>query len=139
MRVLPLILAAFLAACATRPPQPVEIEPADMCAFCKMAISEKRYAAELIDAGRNVFKFDDIGCMVHFAEQRRWIAQPPVRFVHDYDTSEWLEAGRASFVLSPEIPSPMASGLLAVRDHARAEQYAARFHGRVRSLGDLWK
>ncbi len=110
-----------------------------MCAFCKMEISQKRYAAELVDADRNVFKFDDMGCMIHFAEQRGWIAQPPARFVHDYDSTEWLEARRASFVLSPEIPSPMASGLLAVKDPAQAERYAARFHGRVRTLGDLWK
>jgi copper chaperone NosL len=110
-----------------------------MCAFCKMAISQKRYAAELVEGGGNVFKFDDIGCMIHFAKQRGWIGHPPARFVHDYDSTEWLEAGRASFVLSPEIPSPMASGLLAVRDPVSAERYAARFHGRVRSLGDLWK
>ncbi len=109
-----------------------------MCAFCKMAISEKRYAAELVDRG-DVFKFDDIGCMIRFAGQRGWIARPPARFVHDYDTPEWLDAGRASFVISPEIPSPMASGLLAVRDPAQAERHAARFHGQVRSLADLWK
>ncbi len=129
----------MLAACATPPPHPVEIEAADICAFCKMAISEKRYAAELVDADRNVFKFDDIGCMVRFAHRRGWIDHPPARFVHDYDAPAWLEAGRASFVLSPEIPSPMASGFIALRDPADAERYAARFHGRVLSLGDVWK
>lgn len=129
----------LLAACTARPPQPVEIDPADVCAFCKMAISEKRYAAEIIDASGNAFKFDDIGCMVHFAEQRGWISHPPARFVHDYDSSAWLEAGRAMFVRSPEIPSPMASGLIAVQDGAKAQQYAARFHGKVYSLAELWK
>ncbi len=110
-----------------------------MCAFCRMAISQKRYAAELIGADGTVFKFDDIGCMIHFAERRGWIAHPPNRFVHDYDSDEWLEASRASFVSSPEIASPMASGLLAVKAPGEAERYAARFRGRVRSLDDLWK
>ncbi len=110
-----------------------------MCAFCKMAISQKRYAAELVDARRNVFKFDDIGCMIHFAERRGWIDHPPARFVHDYDSPAWLEAGRASFVLSHEIPTPMASGLIAVRDPAQAQRYAARIHGQLRSLADVWK
>ncbi len=104
-----------------------------------MAISQKRYAAELVAVEGNVFKFDDIGCMIHFAQQRRWIAHPPARFVHDYDSAEWIEAGRASFVLSPEIPSPMASGLLAVKELGKAERYATRFHGRVHSLDDIWK
>lgn len=139
MRILPVLLAMFLAACAVRPPEPVEIDAADVCALCKMAISEKRYAAELVDTHGNVFKFDDIGCMIHFAGQRGWIGNPPARFVHDYDSPAWLKADRATFVRSPEIPSPMASGLIAIGDTAKAERYAARFHGRVCSLAELWK
>jgi len=104
-----------------------------------MSISEKRYAAEMIDSGGNAFKFDDIGCMVHFAERRGWIGRPPVRFVHDYGSGAWLAAARAKFVRSPEIPSPMASGLIAVQDPKAAERYAARFHARVTSLAEIWK
>jgi len=104
-----------------------------------MVISEKRYAAELIDSAGNVFKFDDIGCMVRFVGQRGGIDHPSTRFVRDYDSASWIEAARALFVRSPEIPSPMASGLLAVRDAAKAEQYAARFHGQVLTLADVWK
>ena len=129
----------LLAACTAHPPHPVEIDPADVCAFCKMAISEKRYAAEMINAEGTAFKFDDIGCMIHFAKQRGWIEHPPVRFVHEYDSAVWLEASRATFVRSPEIPSPMASGLIAVQGPAKAKQYAARFHGTVHSLAELWK
>ncbi len=134
-----MLLASILAGCASHPPQPVEIDPADICRFCKMAISQKRYAAELVETGGDAFKFDDIGCMIHFAEGRGWIARPPVRFVHDYDSQQWLEAGRATFVRSTEIPSPMASGLLAVKDPAQAQRYATRFHGAVLSLADVWK
>ncbi len=104
-----------------------------------MAISQRRYAAELIGTGGEVYKFDDIGCMVQFAKKRNWIDRPPARFVHDYDSPEWLDAGRASFVLSSGIPSPMASGLLAVKDRAQAERYAVRFQGSVRSLSEIWK
>jgi len=104
-----------------------------------MAISERRYAAEMTDAGGDAFKFDDIGCMVHFAERRGWIDHPPSRFVHDYDSRAWLEASRAAFVRSPEIPSPMASGLIALKDPVAADRYAARFHGRVTSLAEIWK
>jgi copper chaperone NosL len=104
-----------------------------------MAISERRYAAEMIDAGGNAFKFDDIGCMVHFAERRGWIDRPPSRFVHDYDSGAWLEVPRATFVRSPEIPSPMASGLIALKDPVAAGRYAVRFHGRVTSLAEIWK
>lgn len=134
-----MFLAVILAACTARPLQPVDIDPSDVCAFCKMAISEKRYAAEMIDADGNVFKFDDIGCMIHFAGRRGWIQHPPTRFVHDYDSAAWLEADRATFVRSPEIPSPMASGLIAVPDLATAQRYAGRFHGSLHKLSEVWK
>jgi copper chaperone NosL len=49
---------------------PVDIDPGDMCQSCKMAISQKKYAAEFVDKDGGVFKFDDIGCMFRFAKQR---------------------------------------------------------------------
>ena len=63
-----LALAVFLAACAGEAIKPVDIEASDMCSFCRMAISEKRYAAEIIDAEDNVMKFDDIGCMLRYRD-----------------------------------------------------------------------
>ncbi len=63
-KVLIIALTAF-AACRTGPPRPI-IEPSDMCSRCRMAISQNRYAAELVDRDGNVWKFDDIGCMVRY-------------------------------------------------------------------------
>jgi hypothetical protein len=60
-------LLLFAASCGNRSPRPVEIEATDMCTQCKMAISEKRYAADLTDMDGNVIKFDNIDCMVPYA------------------------------------------------------------------------
>jgi hypothetical protein len=38
-----------------------------MCAQCKMAISERRYAAEIAGVDEDVIKFDNIDCMVRYA------------------------------------------------------------------------
>ena len=56
----------FLAGCQKSATESVAIAPEDMCRYCKMAISEKRYAAEFIDRDGGAFKFDDIGCMLNF-------------------------------------------------------------------------
>ncbi len=136
-----MILLILLAGCAQGPPRPVDIEPADVCASCKMAISEARYAAELIDSEDRVFKFDDIGCMLRFARERNMIGSAPSRvhiFVHNYGGRDWLEAGKAHYVKSPEIPSPMASGLVAFADAAEAQTNADRFHGLVIEFAELW-
>ena len=62
----------------------------EMCSFCRMAISQLGYAAELIDRNGAVFKFDDIGCMLHFAARRDHHSVTP--FVIDHDTRRWLAA-----------------------------------------------
>ena len=66
MKTLLICLLLVTTGCSNRSPQPVEIETADVCAQCKMAISEKRYAAEMADVEGNVIKFDNVDCMVRY-------------------------------------------------------------------------
>ncbi len=132
----------LLAACAKGPPSPVEIEPVDFCSLCKMAISQKQYAAELIDSERRIFKFDDIGCMLRFARERKPAggkSEEIYLFVRDYETLEWLKSASATFVRSAQIPSPMASGLIAVSNPRKAETYAAKFGGEVLGFSEIQK
>ncbi len=141
-RMLAGLTLALLAACAQGPPQPVEIDAADSCDFCKMAISQKQYAAELIDS-EHTFKFDDIGCMVQFARERGLIGAAPSEktylYVRDYDNRQWLIGNSARFVQSSRIPTPMASGLIALADRQKAETYAAKFGGRILEFAEVWK
>jgi len=126
-------------ACQSERPRPVDIEAGDMCSFCKMAISEKRYVAEFIDREGMVFKFDDIGCMVRFVNQRDLKDKIAVYFVTDYDNPNWLDAEHSSYVKSEAIPSPMASGLIAFKDRLRAEEFSRKYRGQVLTFDDLWK
>src|SRR5262249_26365697 len=66
-----LLGALWLAGCGKPKFDPVEIAEEDMCAFCKMAISEKQYAAEFLNRDGDVFKFDDIGCMVSYVVEKK--------------------------------------------------------------------
>lgn len=113
-----------------------------MCAFCKMAISQKQYCAELIDAERNVSKFDDIGCMIQFAQERNIgedrLGQFHV-FVRNYQKRDWIEGPQALYVQSESIHSPMASGLIAVSNPKDAERLAAQFHGRRMKFDEIWR
>ena len=125
--------------CGNRLPWPAEIDTSDMCAQCKMAISEKRYAAEMTDGEGNVIKFDNIDCMVRYAAANGLRANAVAWFVMDSDGREWLDARQAFLVKSASIPGPMGSGVLAIRDSAAAETMASRFSGRVLRFEDLWR
>jgi copper chaperone NosL len=117
-----LSMAIFLAACGQRGLLPAELLPEDMCAHCKMAISEKRFAAEFITRDGEAFKFDDIGCMANFIKagsNRKNIAG---FFVMDYETRQWLPGETAHYVRSATFKTPMSGGIAAFKDKAKADQ-----------------
>lgn len=137
MRTLLICLSLVAAGCGNRPPRPVEIEAFDICAQCKMAISEKRYAAERAGGDGNVIKFDNIGCMLRYVAGHGLKDKAAAWFVMDSEGKEWLDARQAFLVKSASIPGPMGSGVLAVKDRAAADGLAKRFAGEVLRFDEL--
>lgn len=110
----------------------------DVCEQCHMIISEPRYAAAYRNASGKAFKFDDIGDMVTHAVKagesdgkRAW--------VHDYKTEEWIAAGDAWFVRSPDIQTPMGGGIIAFTKQNEAEQFVADEGGKLLRWSELIK
>lgn len=128
-----------LAQCRQGTSEPVSIEANDMCSFCRMSISEKRYAAELIDDDGQVFKFDDIGCMTNFLKQKRTNASIQATFVMDFDRREWVKAENAFYVHSSELKTPMNGGIVAFTDQSNAEAALAKYHGTMLRFAEVTK
>ena len=114
-----LISLVFIGACYSGGITPVDIEDGDMCAYCRMAISDKRFAAEIIDTDEAVHKFDDIGCMLRFRSASGEKGNEAGVFVVDNQTKQWLRAQDAFFVRS-SIKTPMSSGIVAFSTAAKA-------------------
>ncbi|HKZ79269.1 MAG TPA: nitrous oxide reductase accessory protein NosL [Pyrinomonadaceae bacterium] len=131
------VAAIVLANCQNRLPEPVAIAPEDMCSFCKMAISEKRYAAEFIDSDGQTFKFDDIGCMIDFIRARNNAIKVSAQFVVDFDNKQWVNAAEAYYVHTPEIKTPMGGDTIAFKEEAKAQRAAAEYRGRLLRYNDL--
>jgi nitrous oxide reductase accessory protein NosL len=136
--------ALFAAACGAKAEGPPGIViDRTACSHCTMLVSEVAYAAAYQAAGREARVFDDIACMLEGMRRdglqsakgtdlRVWF--------HDAGDSTWIEGATAVFLVSPEIKTPMGGGIVAYRDAPRAEQAAARHHGRVvRSLSELMR
>lgn len=102
--------------------RPVDIFPEDMCASCRMAVSDQRVASEIITESGEVFKFDDIGCLEDYrgAHPELTVA---AQFVKNYDTKGWLRWGDA-VIVTTGLPTPMGSGKVALGDSSRAEELA---------------
>jgi len=108
-----------------------------MCSFCKMAISEKRYAAEVVEREGNLSKFDDIGCMLRFVHDRNLEGKAAAYFVVDYEQRDWLSGEDAYYVKSEAIHSPMGGGLIAFKDRTRADDHASKVKGQVLTFEDI--
>ena len=120
-------LFVFLIACASGEITPVPIEDGDMCSFCKMAISEKQFAAEIVTDDERVLKFDDVGCLLRHRQRAGDNDRPAAIFVTDHDSRQWLKAEAAFFVRSKTVKTPMGSGIVAFSDRSKAENGAVRF------------
>lgn len=112
-----LVLALALAGCS-RGPVPIAYG-SDECDFCRMAISDPRYGAELVTTRGKVHKFDSIECMASYYLQ----ADPAT--VHQVVVSDFAHPGtfipatEATFRRGGAGPSsPMGAGLRAYRADA---------------------
>ena len=104
-------LAAALSACG-KPSWPegmAEIRwDRDTCARCNMVISDRRFAAEVRGGPRDqVFKFDDIGCVVFWLQQQPWAPDARI-WVADaasrLDNLAWLDARKAHYMSGKSSP-----------------------------------
>jgi copper chaperone NosL len=119
-------LAAFvLAGCAASNIEPVEIYPEDNCSQCRMAISDVRFAGEILDAHGDVYKFDDLGCMFKFRAKHADL-KINAMYVKDYDTKEWIPYERA-VIVATSLETPMGSGKVAFADPERAKAAQQRY------------
>ena len=101
-----------------------------------MAVSQRRFAAEIVKTDRTAFYFDDIGCLVEMARDPG-IPEGAVAFVVDFDSQAWLRADQAYFLHAKDLPSPMSYGLGAFESPAGAEQAGKEWPGTVMQWDQL--
>ncbi|WP_457606039.1 nitrous oxide reductase accessory protein NosL [Nitratifractor sp.] len=112
-----LALAAVGCGGSRKKGEPAEVHwDRDMCERCKMVVSERKYAAEVVDPRTDkVHYFDDLGCAVLWLKEEKipWAKEAKI-FVTDAKTGEWLDARRARY--TDDSITPMAYGIAAFSD-----------------------
>ncbi|MBL9147832.1 MAG: nitrous oxide reductase accessory protein NosL [Phycisphaerae bacterium] len=126
------VAVASLARCGDAPPDgPPELRLGhDVCAHCGMMLAEDRCAAAsiaVVDGQPAYLLWDDVGCLLD------WLRERPdstfsAHFVRDYDARSWVDAPKATFLMTEAIRTPMGSWIVAFASPAGAEG-ARRVHG----------
>jgi copper chaperone NosL len=118
-----LILCVTVAACGGGRPAPATLDARnDLCASCRMAVSDPTFAAQIAAPGEEPLFFDDIGCLATYLRQRPAISREAVAYVTDHRTGEWVAASAALFTRVDALSTPMGSHLLAHASAASRDQ-----------------
>jgi copper chaperone NosL len=119
VKPLVLIVALSLAACTGGPVGPAQPDTKhDACGWCRMAVSDLRFAAQLVAPNEEPRFFDDIGCLATFLKAGGAPAKGQVGYVADHRTKQWVRASAAVYTKVPGLLTPMNSFLVAHLDAA---------------------
>ncbi len=122
MRRSALLVAAVVAlsgSCGSGPPKPAAVDTRnDSCSWCRMAVSDLRFAAQLVAPGEEPRFFDDVGCLSSFLKGGGAPAKGQVAYVADHRTKAWVRASGAVYTKVAGLQTPMNSSLIAHADAA---------------------
>jgi len=125
-----MILLSFLFTACSPEPKPIQFGE-DQCVYCKMTIVDQKYGAELVNDKGKVFPFDATECMVNYLRE-----SPKQEKDHAYvlavafDTPKKLHpVDELTFLISPQLPSPMGANLSAFKSRERADAAQEEYSG----------
>lgn len=113
------VLVVFGAIGCSPKPRPI-LYGTDSCHYCRMTIVDHQHAAEAVTSKGKAYKFDAVECMINHVKQNE--ATYAFILVNDYlSPGNLIDAKASTFLISPEIPSPMGAFLSAFKDRQSAE------------------
>ena len=95
----------------------------DACEHCSMTITDQHYGAVLVTEKGRSYKFDSVECMIESLAQGGKLEGAAVHafYVMDYARPGRLVAAtQASFLVSPNLPSPMGANVSSFAEAAAA-------------------
>jgi copper chaperone NosL len=119
-----LFVAALVAlSCARGTPPPAALDAGNVaCASCRMIVSDRHFASQIVAPYEEPLFFDDLGCLTRFLAETPASAPGAVTYVADHRTGDWVRADRAVYSTVPTLTAPMGSHVLG---HASEESRAA--------------
>ncbi|MCX7929233.1 MAG: nitrous oxide reductase accessory protein NosL [Chlorobi bacterium] len=136
--ITPLILSGVSGISCSPAPEPIRYG-LDECTLCKMIISDQRFGSEIVLTTGKVYKFDSIECMANYLRSKQFDTERIVFvLVTDYTMPGTLiDARKASFLRSEQLPSPMGADLSAYSDSMKASKSLNMYGGKVLSWDDV--
>ncbi len=102
-----------------------------------MTIVDRQHGAEAVTDKGKVYKFDAIECMVHYLEQNPEQNWSFLLVNYFEQPGDFIAAEDATYLISPNLPSPMGAYLTAFASEAEAQAVQAEKSGDLLGWQDL--
>lgn len=120
-----MVILSVATSCSASGPEPIALNK-DNCDYCKMTISNKRFATELITSKGRVYKFDDVSCMINYKKENSNTASAKY-YICDYlEPNALLKADSLFYVSGDEVGSPMGGNIAAFSNSDSAQAFLLR-------------
>lgn len=116
------------AACKSAVPAPATLDTAhDACAYCRMIVSDRRFASQILSPLEEPKFFDDLGCLANYLKTGGQLPARTIVYVSDHATLAWIPAQHAVFTRVDTLTAPMGSHVIAHEsDAARSADPSAK-------------
>lgn len=126
----------LLASCSVSP-QPINYG-SDACHYCDMTIVDKQHASQVVTSKGKAYKYDAIECMVHSIQDEFKDTEMAYYLVADFDQpGELIDAGKASYLVSEQLQSPMGANLSAFSSEQAVKKAQEKFTGDTYSWKEI--
>lgn len=134
-----IILLTVYSSCSVKP-EPIKYGK-DNCNYCKMTITDNRFASELLTNKGKIYKFDEISCMLAFAsEQELDSTKINGMYITDYcPNNNLINKNSMIFMLSDSLKSPMGGNVAAFSSKDSLKKYSDKISGKTLTWDEVIK
>lgn len=140
MKSLILIFTLILLFACSSQQEPIDYGN-DICDFCKMNITDNKYAAEIVTSKGKVYKFDSIECLFQFKNlEIKNADEIHSEMVNDFSNpGELIDLRKAFFLKSDVFRSPMGMNVLSVASEEKLNEIKKKDGGEILSYSEVNK
>lgn len=133
-----LFLSVFtLISCGSKEPIPIKLNT-DSCDFCKMTISNSKFAGELITDKGRIYKFDDVSCMIQYAKANSNLTNVKM-FANDYfSENKFIPVEKGFYVKGGTISAPMHGNFVVFSTNEQANEYQSKLNAELTTWNEIY-
>ena len=132
-----LLIIGFVMIACSKERKPIKYGE-DQCAYCSMAIVKKTHSAQLVTEKGKQHKYDAIECMVNHKRENQSKFDNARFFIANYSNpGEMINAKKATYLISKELPSPMGANLTGFKDSVQAKKIQKKKGGKLYNWQEL--